>query len=322
MRPDRFLQSSILGAVVLPATAYASPGAYTNVDATSTTALRATLHDAIDDHTRIDYSDNNAVDCWDVLSAAEEDPGNPFNVLDVYKNASYPTASAGNPFWNREHAWPKSYGFPRNLVSNYPYTDCHALFASDRSYNSSRNNKPYGYCTTGCTEKPTLFNNNAGGGTGPYPGNSNWTNGAGIGVWETWIGRRGDVARALMYMDVRYEGGAHSVTGHNEPDLILTDNLSLLVSNTQQNLSVGYMGSLSVLLEWHRQDPVDAVERNRNDAVATHQGNRNPFIDHPEWAECLFLDQCDVAWINEVHYDPAGGDTGEFVEVAARAGTD
>ena len=64
------------------------------------------------------------------------------------------------------------------------------------------------------------------GGSGVYPGESNWTT---AGVWEAWAGRRGDVARALFYLDVRYEGGVHGVTGAAEPDLVLTDDPSLLL---------------------------------------------------------------------------------------------
>ena len=68
-------------------------------------------------------------------------------------------------------------------------------------------------------------------------------------------------ARALMYMDVRYAGGSHGITGAAEPDLIQTDDLQLIDgSNTGRNEATGYMGMRSVLLDWHRQDPVDPVE--------------------------------------------------------------
>jgi hypothetical protein len=137
----------------------------------------------------------------------------------------------------------------------------------------------------------TIETNGRGGGSGSYPGNSNWTNATqgAAGTWETWIGRRGDVARALFYLDVRYEGGIHGGTGIDEPDLILTDHEALIAaSSTGQNLAVAYMGIRSVLYHWHLEDPVDDIERRRNDVVFSHQGNRNPFADHPEWVEALF----------------------------------
>jgi len=55
-----------------------------------------------------------------------------------------------------------------------------------------------------------------------------------------------------------------------------------------KNALVIYMGKLSTLLEWSEQDPPDDKERSRNDAVFSYQTNRNPFIDHPEWARCVF----------------------------------
>ena len=52
------------------------------------------------------------------------------------------------------------------------------------------------------------------------------------------------------------------------------------------------MGLLSVLLQWQKEDPVDLIEFQHHEAVASFQGNRNPFIDHPEWAECVFEGVC------------------------------
>ncbi len=307
------------------------PGYYDTIDTTNGSTLRQTLHQIIDDHARHPYS-STATDTWDILESADQDPNSPNNILDIYRNTSISKQGGGNSYYNREHSWPKSYGFPNDNMSNYPYTDCHALFLSNSSYNSSRGNKPYRYCNDSCTEKSTEENNGQGGGTGSYPGNSNWTSGRSTaGRWETWVGRRGDVARALFYMDVRYEGGTHGVTNVAEPDLILTNDETLIAgSNTGNNESAAYMGMLSVLLEWHRQDPVDAVERRRNDIVSSFQSNRNPFIDHPEWIECIFANVCGdggtppvaSVWINELHYDNKGADTNEFVEVAGTAGTD
>lgn len=86
---------------------------------------------------------------------------------------------------------------------------------------------------------------------------------------------KGDVARMLMYMAIRYEGG------DGYPDLELNDAVN--------NGAAPRTGRLSVLLRWHAADPPDARERRRNEVVfATWQHNRNPFIDHPEWAAAIW----------------------------------
>jgi len=290
------LKTLLLAIVLVTRTGLASPqappGYYDSVDTSNATALRQTLHEVIDDHQRFPYT-SSATDTWDILELAQEDPSDPSSIIDVYMNASYSKVGGGNSSYNREHTWPKSYGFPNDSGTNYPYTDCHVLFLCNSSYNSSRGNRPFDTCGN-CEERPTQLNNGIGGGTGVYVGNSNWTSGSpSPGKWETWVERRGDVARALLYMDVRYEGGTHHVTGAAEPDLILTDDISLITnSNTGSNLSVAYMGKLSILLQWHAQDPVDNFERAGHEVVYSFQGNRNPFIDHPEWVDCLFNGNC------------------------------
>ncbi len=276
-----------------PLLAQPPAGYYDTVDATNGTALRATLHDVIDDHTRFPYT-ATTTDTWDIINLADENPNNTGQIIDLYKNASYAKIPGGTGAYNREHSWPKSYGFPDDGTDNYPYTDTHHLFACDSLYNSLRSNKPFRPCDAACSEEATDSNDGRGGGTGVYPGHSNWTAGSFTqGTWETWDGRKGDVARAILYMDVRYEGGTHGDTGVPEPDLIATDNEALIdASNTGSNESVAYMGMLSVLLQWHAQDPPDSREMWRNEVVYSFQGNRNPFIDHPEWAQCLYNDLC------------------------------
>ena len=78
------------------------------------------------------------------------------------------------------------------------------------------------------------------------------------------------------------------MTGYNEPDLVLTDDLSEIIPGHP------YMGELATLLRWHDEDPVDDAERRRNEAVSAFQTNRNPFIDHPEWVACVFEGVCDL----------------------------
>ncbi|MGA9572317.1 MAG: endonuclease, partial [Lysobacterales bacterium] len=267
---------------------------YDGVDKSTPQAMRDSLHEIIDDHTRYPYT-SSVTDTWDVLETADENQDNPGNIITIYHNATFAKVHGGNNFYDREHTWPKSYGFPDNGPElNYPYTDMHHLFLSDSDYNFSRSNKPYDNCGPGCIELKSQVNNGRGGAGGGYPGDSNWTDGDYTnGRWETWSGRRGDVARALMYMDVRYEGGVHGITGYSEPDLVLTDDRKLMdQSNTGSNEAVGYMGLLSVLLQWHKEDPVDAIEIRHHETVASFQGNRNPFIDHPEWVSCVFENNC------------------------------
>ena len=257
-----------------------SPGYYASVDASTPAALKSTLHNIIKDHTKIPYT-SSATDTWDVLELAGENVDNSSQIIALYKNSAYTKVGGGNNNYNREHSWPKSYGFPNDGSGNYPYTDMHHLFLANSSYNSSRSNKPFDICVSGCTEKPTDVNNGRGG-----SGQSNFTK---SGVWDVWDSRQGDVARALFYMAVRYEGGVHGITGKTEPDLELTDNLSLIAnSQTGSNESLAYMGLLSVLITWHNSDPVDIYEHQHNEAVESAQGNRNPFIDHPEWVQCVF----------------------------------
>jgi endonuclease I len=272
--------------------AQAPPGYYASVNTANASSLRSTLHAVIDDHTRIPYT-ATGTDTWDVLNLASEDPTNTANVLDLYQNRSLSKQSGGNNFYNREHTWPNSYGFPDDGSCNYPYTDCHMLFVCDIAYNASRGNAPFRSCG-GCTEFTTLPGGGMGGGSGVYPGNSNWSDGSDVtSSWETWRGRRGDVARAILYADVRYEGGTHGGSGCAEPNLVVTDSQSLIANSaTGNNESVAYMGMKAVLVQWSHEDPPDAWERHKNDVVFGFQHNRNPFIDHPEWVDCLFLGAC------------------------------
>ncbi len=280
MRRRALLPSALLITLLLATAGLADPppGYYATVDASSEGALRATLHDVIDGHTKIPYT-ASSTDTWDVLELADQDPLDAGRVLDVYRNRSFPKYGGGNNSYNREHTWPNSYGFPDDGWSNLPYSDCHHLFLCDIAYNGARGSRVFDHCASGCTAYPTDVHDGVSG--------VNYTrNDAPQGVWETWHDRRGDVARAMFYMDIRYEGDTGS-----EPDLILTDDLALIMSSqTGDNEPVGYMGYVSVLLEWHEQDPVDDRERLRNDVVFQYQGNRNPFIDHPEWVDLLFGD--------------------------------
>ncbi|SFN32264.1 endonuclease [Dokdonella immobilis] len=284
-------------------------GYYGQVNTSSAEQLRCTLHLTIRGHTAYPYS-GSGTNTWTILETAQAAPGNPNQILDVYKNRLYTAISdragtGSGVTYNREHTWPNSLGFPSqtgNLgLPNAPYTDTHMLYLSDTQWNADRGNSPYGNCpvAASCGERTTEANFGFGGGSGVYPGNSNWVNN---NTFETWNHRKGDVARAVMYMAIRYEGGTDPTSGQAEPNLELTDNRSLIVGSSNYNVPA-YMGLLSDLLAWHAADPPDAEELARNDVIQTFQGNRNPFIDHPEWAtQALFQSS------NPATCEPLGND--------------
>jgi len=271
------LVTVIITLVALAASALADPppNYYDSVDTSSQEAHRQTLHNVIDGHTKIPYT-SSSTDTWDVLELADEDPLNSSRILDVYRNRDFTKHGGGNNDYNREHVWPKSYGFPDDGSSNKPYSDCHHLFLCYINYNSDRDSRIFDDCFSGCNARSTDEHDG-------QSGVNYFANGSPVGIWETWIGRRGDVARACFYMDVRYEGDS------GEIDLILVDDPALIVScQTGDNEDIGYMGLLETLMQWHLDDPVDQKERDRNDYVYQYQHNRNPFIDHPEWVDMIF----------------------------------
>ncbi len=266
---------------------------YAGLDELDRTGLRQSLHEVVHDHAIVDFDDSDQ--SFALLELADEYLEDPAaaTILDLYKNAVYDKVETGRPY-AREHTWPQAYGLSDGFTGVYPRCDHHALFLADSGYNGSRSNLPYDTCGAACAPKPTDHNNGQGGEDPPpsYPGDSNWRTGAGsTGTWETWAGsrggRRGDVARALFYLDVRYDSTGHR-DGTAEPDLVLTSDRSLIQADDP------YMGNLSTLLAWHEQDPPDAQEIWHNEVVALFQKNRNPFVDRPDLVRCVYLMDCGI----------------------------
>ena len=221
------------------------PGYYDSAEGLSGTALKNALHAIIKNHTVISYTATE-----NALKDIDEDPNNSNNVLLHYKGVSVPKSSFGTT-WNREHLWPQSLGADVSPQKS----DLHHIFAEDESLNSSRGNSVF----------DNVYPNYTGSGYGNY-----WTS----TKFEVRDAQKGDVARALFYMDVRYDG-----TG-GESDLTLLNTVSP---------NYGQMGVLSTLLQWHQQDPPDDAERARNDKIySSYQHNRNPFIDRPEFANLIW----------------------------------
>ncbi|QYJ86963.1 endonuclease [Shewanella mesophila] len=231
---------------------------YANAIGKSGSALKASLNQTIKGHTRFSYSQ-----VWDGLSYADEDPNNSNNVILLYTGRSEPKVnraglSSSLDAWNREHVWAKSHGFPSS--GQYAYTDLHHLRPADVTVNSSRGNKDFALGGSELSEAP---------------GNNTDSD-----SFEPRDEVKGDVARMVFYMDVRYEGNDSSGT----PDLSV---VSGVTGNGEPLL-----GDLCTLLSWHLQDPVSDWERRRNNRVFEWQKNRNPFIDNSSWAVDLYGASC------------------------------
>jgi endonuclease I len=244
--------------------------------------LFSTLHDIIDDHTEYPYT-SSSTDVWDILKVTDRDTANPDNVILLYSGRSVNAAqeyNSGNG-WTREHVWSKSRGdFGTNLGEG---TDVHHLRPLDASVNSSRNNRSFDTCVV-CDEVV-----DDGFHTGSFTDQNAWT-------FEPRDDVKGDVARMIFYMAVRYEG---DISG--EVDLVLTE------TEPGQGDKDPEHGVLEVLLEWNEEDPVSDWERNRNDIIYDQfQGNRNPFIDYPELAEYLWGDFVGQEWNNETGINESG----------------
>ena len=181
----------------------------------------------------LSYSDRH-----DYLYDADQDPNNTNNVILIYSGESRPDnqwLSGSNPTptvnqtFNTEHVYPRSL-----LGTGTAEADLHLLRTCDIAINTSRGNNPF---TSGSGTYQALSNSF-------FPG-------------DDW---RGDVARIIMYVNLRY----------NEP---FTD-----------------VGTLNLFLEWNAADPVVAngIEDNRNTVISGAQGNRNPFIDNPYLATLIW----------------------------------
>lgn len=192
---------------------------------------------------------------WNVLKESDLDSNDTNKVVLIYgyddNDGDHKTdrtrdknANGGNTGdWNREHVFAKSLGNP-NLGTTGPGADAHNLRPSDVNKNSERGNKLFisgnGYARA--------FSN------GWYPG-------------DEW---KGDVARMIMYMYLRYGNQCLPKNAAIGSAVSSDDNM------------------INLLLEWNAEDPVSNLEIQRNNVVANAQGNRNPFVDNPYLATVIW----------------------------------
>lgn len=232
-------------------------GYYDEADGLVNDDLKLALHNIIDNH--VEYSYNNLRDF--ILKATDEDPDNSNNVILLYTGRSQAKNTfGGDPNeWNREHVWAKSHGGFGNTPP--AGTDAHHIRPTDVSVNGARGNLDFDMGGTPLPEAPGCKKD----------GDS----------FEPRDEVKGDVARMLFYMAVRYDGS------DGVADLKLVDHV-----NTYPNPE---HGKLQKLLDWHLTDPPDEFELNRHEVIYSYQQNRNPFIDHPEYVELIWGDPNAVA---------------------------
>jgi endonuclease I len=246
-------------------------------------SLLLALNSIIDNHTVYPYT-STSTDVWDILLDIDEDPNNSSNLLAFYTGISIPKECQDGQTltgvceiyaygelqtikWNREHIWSKSRGFPTESFD--AYTDIHHLVASESWMNSTKNNRFFESCDVG------IDTDIVDRGYGNYTCNE-WS-------FEPRDEVKGDVARMIFYMMVRY---------YIELDLEIMDNpMDYLISlGEDRNSSLPIYGDLEDLLQWHIDDPVSQKEIDRNIAIYGYQGNRNPFIDYEHFVELIFGD--------------------------------
>ena len=232
---------------------------YANIDASTLTeglsgTLRTELTELIHPTQWYSYSGSGENTLSYRLQYADEDPTNSSNMVYLYTRDSVKKNAASS--WNREHVWPQSLSGPTSNQKNWGEgqagTDLLHLRPTYNTTNSTRGNHKYGNTSSG---EATYYNGLL---YGHLQGDT----------FEPLDSVKGDVARIIMYVWVAYKNHYSTL-----PDFTKV------------------FESYDTLLKWHTEDTPDVLEGNRNNYVeSTKQKNRNPFVDHPEYAWMVFGD--------------------------------
>jgi hypothetical protein len=241
-------------------------GYYNALEGLSGAALKQAIQDIIANPAIVHA--HNYGDITEILKTADQNPLNSNEVWLMYvekprSKLDFQDTGINTGKWNREHIYPQSRGGYTDGTLSIPdginiwlptnaddilagHADAHHLRAEDGAENSTRSNNDYGL---------TAYN-------GP------------TGTMGSW---KGDVARSVFYMAVRY-------------------NALSVVNGDIDDATVGQLGDLASLLIWNTLDPSDDFEMNRNNYVYTWQVNRNPFIDYPDLANYIWGAKAGQVW--------------------------
>ena len=226
-------------------------------------AFRAELAELITDtHTK--YTSYSGL--ANAFKVADADPDNNGNVIWFYTGTSVPFSGFGGSVGatNREHVWPKDGGdaFP---AESGPGSDAHHLRPTEQSLNSTRGSKNFDEVAQ-TSANVVKENGSSGYGNSAYGADALcYSSGS---FFYPAKGYRGATARILFYVQTRW--GDHNLE---------------FVDGAGSSKTIG---KISTLLKWHLEEPPTEEEIRRNEVVFGLQGNRNPFIDHPEYAAQIY----------------------------------
>ncbi|MEL0606067.1 endonuclease [Pseudoalteromonas undina] len=252
-------------------------GYYVTTQGLSGYALKTELYNIIKNHSSQGYS---AI--WNFYDSSARDKyfENDNSILDMYSEKpngsdSYTytavsdqcgTYNSEADCYNREHSFPKSWFGGTVEPMN---SDVHHIYATDGYVNSKRSNFPFGEVAS------ATFTSTNGSKLGSATSSLNYTG----TVFEPIDEFKGDFARAYFYMATRYE----NVIGSWQNN---TTASNAVLNGTSNQVFESWV--VAMLLNWHNADPVSQMELDRNQAAFEFQGNRNPYIDHPEFVEMIW----------------------------------
>ena len=269
------LLCSLFVSLALSARAEIPQGYYDDCNGKKQSALKSQLYTIIKDHERISYGKNGT---WVAFQDTDVRDNNTW--WDIYSDDEVSTANVPGTGMNIEHTFPKSWW---GGSKNDAYCDIMHLMPVNSNINSRRGNNPYAEVSTVAWENERSKTGSPVSGQG----------GGSKTVFEPDDEYKGDLARTYFYMVTCYQNLSWQ-----------GDGLKTAKNGSYPTLQDW---AIDMLLKWHRNDPVSDKELNRNEAVYSHQGNRNPFIDHPELVEYIWGKYQDIAWHEGETPDPGQG---------------
>ncbi len=277
---------------------------YNSIDGKSGTALREALTTLTYTKHTTDVGYNWTFDGIDIVNG---------EVLDIYSTCTWTANQQGKNYsdicdtYNREHIVPQSVFDEKSPQ----VSDRHHLFLADGKVNGMRSSYPFGETNVTTAFSGYSNGNKALGKLGTASSGYTGT------VYEPDDEYKGDIARAVFYMAIRYATSdvCRKYGGSANSYPVTTWNNAMFSKDLSKNYGLSD-NAVAVFLKWHRNDPVSAKEVARNNGVEKKQGNRNPFIDLPDLVENLWGNQAgQTVDLNSLNIATGGGSVPSTYEV-------